>query len=439
MLIDFQQHYTPPELLKGDAGKVTVDLDRDGNPHYLLNPLLADLAAHVRVMDAAGIDAGVLSCGSGFDQPDLAICRTDQRPHARGREGASRPLHRAWRMCRRSSRAEAAAELKRCAVELGFPGVVIASELQDQPLDAEALRPFWKACADLDLYVFIHPLPRVIRWSRMDADDLGRMLGWEFSLMTATVRIINSGLLDELPTLKIQFSHFSGGIGRYLGRIRGFQQRDKWGTAKIGRHGRRPPKPFDHYLDHRLYYDIAGWAGPDHAAEWGADWVRFGIEELAFSQLVFATDYPQAVREPSEVAAYIEAVRGLGANGRALAAGANAEKLIPDLAAAPRQRGAERRQGARMNDKPTIDDADGFRSGRARLGDRQQHARSAIWSGRSGNATTATAALRFCGRAETSQPRRQSARRHADDACRSVHGDDRARRRPAASATPPSS
>ena len=41
MLIDFQQHYTPPELLKGDAGKVTVDLDSDGNPHYLLNPLLA--------------------------------------------------------------------------------------------------------------------------------------------------------------------------------------------------------------------------------------------------------------------------------------------------------------------------------------------------------------------------------------------------------------
>jgi predicted TIM-barrel fold metal-dependent hydrolase len=165
----------------------------------------------------------------------------------------------------------------------------------------------------------------------MDADDLGRMLGWEFSLMTAAVRLINSGLLDELPTLRIQFSHFAGGIGRYLGRIRGFQQRDKWATAKIPRHGRQPGQPFDHYLDHRLFYDIAGWAGPDHAAEWGADWVRFGIEELAFSQLVFATDYPQAVREASEVAAYVEAVRGLSGNGRALVAGANAEKLIPDL------------------------------------------------------------------------------------------------------------
>jgi predicted TIM-barrel fold metal-dependent hydrolase len=241
--------------------------------------------------------------------------------------------------------AEAAAELKRCAVELGFPGVVIASELQDQPLDSDALKPFWRACADLDLYVFIHPLPRVIRWSRMDADDLGRMLGWEFSLMTAVVRLINSGLLDDLPNLRIQFSHFAGGIGRYLGRIRGFQQRDKWATAAIARHGRRPAKPFDHYLDQRLFYDIAGWAGPDHAAEWGANWVKFGLQELAFSQLVFATDYPQAVRDAGEVAAYVEAVRALGANGRALVDGANAEKLIRDL---DRRLAARRQQPAQV-------------------------------------------------------------------------------------------
>jgi predicted TIM-barrel fold metal-dependent hydrolase len=330
MLIDFQQHYTPPELLKGDPSKPTVDLDRDGNPNYLLNPLLSDLGAHVRMMDAAGIDAGVLTCGSGFDQPDLAVCRAIN-DRMREAEAAHPGRFIGLAHVPALKPTEAAAELKRCAVEFGFPGVVIASELQDQPLDAEALRPFWKACANLDLYVFIHPLPRVIRWARMDADDLGRMLGWEFSLMTAAVRIINSGLLDELPNLRIQFSHFAGGIGRYLGRIRGFEQRGKWGTAAVPRHGREPRRPFDYYLDHRLYYDIAGWAGPDHAAEWGADWVRFGLDELAFSQLVFASDYPQAVREPSEVAGYVEAVRALGGNGRALVAGVNAEKLIPDI------------------------------------------------------------------------------------------------------------
>jgi hypothetical protein len=165
----------------------------------------------------------------------------------------------------------------------------------------------------------------------MHADDFGRMLGWEFSLMTATMRVINSGLLDELPDLKIQFSHFSGGIGRYLGRIRGFQQRDKWGTAAVSGHGRRPKLPIDHYLERRLFYDCGGWAGPDHAAEWGAEWVRFGLQEVSLSQTVFATDYPQAVRDPDEVAAYVAAVRALGPSARAMVDGVSAERLIPDL------------------------------------------------------------------------------------------------------------
>jgi uncharacterized protein len=330
VIVDFQQHYTPPELLKGNRDAVSVQLDEHGNPSYLLNPLLADLKSHVRMMDAAGIDAGVLSCGLGFDQPELATCRliNDRMKQAvadfpgrfiaLGHVPALKP-------------AEAAAEMKRCALELGFPGVAIGSELQGQGLDAEALRPFWRAAADLGLYVFIHPLARVISWNQMYADDFGRMLGWEFSLMTATLRVINSGLLDELPSLKIQFAHFSGGIGRYLGRIRGFQQRDKWGTAKVPGHGRSPKLPIDHYLEQRLFYDCGGWAGPDHAGEWGAEWVRFGLQEVALSQTVFATDYPQAVRDAGEVVDYVAAVRALGPSARAMVDGVSAERLIPDL------------------------------------------------------------------------------------------------------------
>jgi predicted TIM-barrel fold metal-dependent hydrolase len=330
VIVDFQQHYTPSELLKGERSAVTVRLDENGNPNYLLNPLLADLSTHVKVMDRAGIDAGVLSCGSGFDQPDLATCRLindSMRQAVLDHPGRFIALAHVPAL----TGAEAVAELKRCAVELDFPGVVIASELQGQGLDAETLRPFWRAAADLGLYVFIHPLARVIAWDQMYADDFGRMLGWEFSLMTATMRVINCGLLDELPTLKIQFSHFSGGIGRYLGRIRGFQQRDQWGTAAIPRHGRRPQKPLDHYLEQRLFYDCAGWAGPDHAAEWGAHWVAFGLQEVALPQTVFATDYPQAVRDAEEVAAYVAAVKALGPNARAVVDGLAARALIPDI------------------------------------------------------------------------------------------------------------
>ena len=330
MIVDFQQHYTPPELLKGNRDAVSVQLDEHGNPSYLLNPLLADLTSHVRMMDAAGIDAGVLTCGVGFDQPELATCRLiNDRMKQAVDDFPGRFIALAHVPALKP--AEAAAEMKRCAVDLKFPGAAIGSELQGQGLDAEALRPFWRAATDLGLYVFIHPLARVISWNQMHADDFGRMLGWEFSLMTATMRVINSGLLDDLPDLKIQFSHFSGGIGRYLGRIRGFQQRDKWGTAAVPGHGRRPKLPIDHYLEQRLFYDCGGWAGPDHAAEWGAEWVRFGLQEVSLSQTVFATDYPQAVRDASEVAAYVAAVRALGPSARAMVDGVSAERLLPDL------------------------------------------------------------------------------------------------------------
>ena len=41
MVIDFQQHYTPPELLKSEGQGLSARLDENGNPNYLLNPLLS--------------------------------------------------------------------------------------------------------------------------------------------------------------------------------------------------------------------------------------------------------------------------------------------------------------------------------------------------------------------------------------------------------------
>ena len=307
-----------------------VRLDDNGNPNYRFNPLLADLPAHVRMMDRAGIDMAVLSCGSGLDQPDLATCRLiNDRMRQAERDYPGRFIGLAHVPA--LDPAGAVAELRRCAIEHGFPGVAIASELQGLALDADELRPFWRAAVDLGLYVFIHPLPRVIDWRLMDADDLGRMLGWEFSLMVATVRLINCGLLDEYPTLRIEVAHFAGGLGRYLPRIRGLQNCEKAGTAGIPRHGRQPRQPFEYYLQQRLFYDCCGWSALNAAGESGTEWVRFGLSELPASQCVFATDYPQAVRNDDEVAAYIDGLRGLGPEANDILEGTNAAKLIADI------------------------------------------------------------------------------------------------------------
>ena len=112
-------------------------------------------------------------CRSGLDQPNLATCRLiSDRMYQAERDHPGRSIGLAHLPVLNPREAEA--ELKRRAVELGFPGVVIASEkIQGQPLDGDGSRPFWKAAADLGLYVFIHPPPRLIGgWAYMDANEL---------------------------------------------------------------------------------------------------------------------------------------------------------------------------------------------------------------------------------------------------------------------------
>ena len=140
MIVDFQHHYTPPELMDNSKDSILTRLNANQNPILRLTPLLADLPAHVRMMDQAGIDAAVLSCLQGFDEPDVATCRliNDCIKQAE-RDHPGRFIGLAHVPALNSR--EARAELKRCAIELGFPGIVIASELQGQLTRCANLTP----------------------------------------------------------------------------------------------------------------------------------------------------------------------------------------------------------------------------------------------------------------------------------------------------------
>ena len=71
MIIDFQHHYTPPELMERGGGDGSLRLDENGNPNYRFNPLLADLPAHVRMMDKASIDLAVSPAAQASISPVL--------------------------------------------------------------------------------------------------------------------------------------------------------------------------------------------------------------------------------------------------------------------------------------------------------------------------------------------------------------------------------
>ena len=67
MIVDFQHHFTPRELIKEDPGdKLIVRFDDNGAPSYTIHSLLYDLDEHIRMMDVAGIDAAFLTSANGM-------------------------------------------------------------------------------------------------------------------------------------------------------------------------------------------------------------------------------------------------------------------------------------------------------------------------------------------------------------------------------------
>lgn len=320
MIVDVQHHFTPKELLKEDPGDRQITrYDENGVPSYSIHSLLYDLDEHVRMMDLAGIDAAVVSCAEGFcsDFNKSVLCND----HAKKAEDDYPGRFIGIAHVHPLGGDDAFRELARCVHELGFPGVVITSEFDGVNLDAPELDPFWEEAVRLGLYVFVHPALRLPGSGRYDADDLARAVGREFSLVEATIRLINAGVLDRHPGLRVQMAHLSGGIASVLGRIRSYQDKQFWGTADNDRHGRLPEQDFDYYLKERLVFDTAGFCGATSS-------VKTSLVELDPSRIVFATDYPQEIRDPEAVRDFVNGIRSIGADGERILSG-NIDLLIP--------------------------------------------------------------------------------------------------------------
>jgi len=83
MIVDFQHHFTPRELIKDDPGdRLILHYDALGAPSYTVHSLLYDLDEHVRMMELADIDAAWLTSAAGMCA-DLEISRLVRFPAPR--------------------------------------------------------------------------------------------------------------------------------------------------------------------------------------------------------------------------------------------------------------------------------------------------------------------------------------------------------------------
>src|SRR5262247_4931546 len=319
MIVDFQHHFTPRELIKEDPGdRLVLHYDESGAPSYTVHRLLYDLDEHIRMMDLAGIDAAFLTSAAGMsaDLERARLCNDKasqaERDYPRRFIGAAHANPLGGR--------DALRELARCRHELGFPGVVITSEVDGLFLDAPEFEPFWAEAARLKMFVFVHPALKLNHPQQFDGFDTARSVGREFSLIMSTIRLINSGVFDRHPNLTVHMAHLSGGIASVLGRIRSYQDKDFWGTKGNPRHGMNPKKDFDYYLNNNMVFDTAGFAGAISS-------VKTALVEIPPARIVFATDYPQEIRAREAVRDFVRDIRALGKDGEAILSG-NVGKLL---------------------------------------------------------------------------------------------------------------
>jgi predicted TIM-barrel fold metal-dependent hydrolase len=313
MIVDFQHHFTPRELIPQDPGDgLILNYDALGAPSYTVHSLLYDLDEHVRMMDEAGIDAAWLTSAAGMCADLDASRLVNNKAKRAERDYPGRFIGAAH--AHPLGGPPAFKELARCRHELGFQGVTITSEFDGKWIDDPGLEPFWSEACKLGLFVFIHPALKLNDARQFDAYDTARAVGREFSLIMATIRLIHSGVFDRHPELTVHMAHLGGGIGGMLSRIRAFENKGFWGTAGNAHHGAKGQRDFDHYIRHNLVFDTAGFAG-------GLGAVKAGLCEIPASRMVFATDYPQEIRKREAVRDFVGAIRALGSEGERILSG----------------------------------------------------------------------------------------------------------------------
>jgi 2,3-dihydroxybenzoate decarboxylase len=240
-------------------------------------------------MDESGIDKAVLAMTSPgtqslFDAEEakrIARNGNDQLKDACERYpdrfygmAAIAPIDPEW----------SAGELRRAKDELGFHGVQVNSHTHGHYLDEPQFDPILRACAELDLPLYIHPqgLPDDMIGDMVGAGLDGAIFGFAVEVSYHAMRLMTTGVFDRYPNLQLMLGHGCEGLPHMLYRL------DYMHRAGL-RSGRYPRlKPLQHDLFHYMRNNVLA---TNSGLPFGPA-IKTMIEVMGEDRVMYAMDYP---------------------------------------------------------------------------------------------------------------------------------------------------
>lgn len=322
MIIDFHNHYYPPEYLdrvRTGPARVGLDYDAEGNPrlHYpgdynILVPGHRDLDVREKVLDEHGVDRQVITFttpGVHYEEPGTAVEMAQAINDAFAREVGRRRHFTALATLPLNDPAAAVRELERAMGDLGLPGAMVFSNVNGTPLAAPAFEPLWQKAHALGAVIYIHPAhPHHVE--AMEEFWLTALVGFLFDTTLAAAHLVFAGVPERYPNISWVLTHMGGALPYLAERCdRGYEA-----FAECRRNISRPPTEYFR----RFYYDTVNF---------NPDAIDFAIKFAGVERILAGSDYPHQIGSIPKMLGSLSKINVTDAE-RARILGGNAASLL---------------------------------------------------------------------------------------------------------------
>lgn len=235
MRVDFHSHVIPNRIIEVIAGaperlKARVEGEGAGRRlvheqgyGYPLHREFHDPEAKLEAMDRKGIDVSVISPAPPmffyWAEADLALSVATLVNDGIADMVAANPARlRGMATVPMQHPDAAVAELERVVREYGFKAIEIGTSIEGMQIADTRFRPVLRRAAELGALVFAHPY-YVGAKAGLEDFYLTNLIGNPLDTTVMVANAMFSGLLDELPGLRILLAHGGGFAPYQIGRL----------------------------------------------------------------------------------------------------------------------------------------------------------------------------------------------------------------------------